>query len=106
MKLALNFKSTTMVKSSTTPLLFFTLIIAIACGGDDDDDNKLRFEGLLATDDNNNSLGAIGTRDIDDWRTGRKDHEAARWAQTTRVKKLPAVKISGWIHFTMSRTTW
>lgn len=56
-----------MIKSPTTLLLLFSLIIAIACGGDDDDDNKLRFEGLLATDDNNNSLGAIGTRDIDDW---------------------------------------
>lgn len=53
-----------MVKSPTT-LLLFSFVIAVACGGDDDD--KLRFEGILLTDEVNNPLGTKGSRDLEDW---------------------------------------
>lgn len=55
-----------MIKSPTTLLLFFSLIVAVACGGDDDDD-KLKFEGILLTDEVNNPLGTKGSRDLEDW---------------------------------------
>lgn len=60
-----------MIKSPTTLLLSFSLIMAVACGGDDDDD-KLKFEGILLTDETNNPLGTKGSRDLNDWQNEGK----------------------------------